>query len=68
MTLMPAYGKQYTNEHEVLEDWHNGVTFKIVGGNYIDMNDFNKYCEPVLDTVTYFYDGLNVNLNLGCLI
>jgi hypothetical protein len=67
MTIMPAYGRFYAEDCEVLEDWGKGVTFKVVGGPYIDKKDFENYCDPFLDSVAYGFDGLHVTINQGIL-
>jgi hypothetical protein len=66
--LMPAYGKTYKDEGEVIHDWNNGVTFRMTGerASYIDSRDYEKYCNP-MDGVFYCYNGLFVPLVYGIL-
>ena len=69
MIIKPAHGKQYDTEEQVLEAWKTNHDFILTGGGpYICISDFENYCDPVLDTVTYFYKGLYVVINQGCLI
>jgi hypothetical protein len=37
--LIGAYGRNYFSENLVLDDWHAGKDFKIVGGPYCSVRD-----------------------------
>lgn len=63
---MPAYGMTYDTEEEVKDAWKRGVTFKAIGGPYLDTKDWNKYGSP-LDTLTYAFKNLTVYLHMGLL-
>lgn len=39
MTLVPAYGRDYTSQKAVREDWEAGKDFRVVGGPYINKQD-----------------------------
>ena len=69
MIIKPTHGKLYDTKEQVLEDWKNNIDFIVTGGGpYLNLSDFENYCNPVLDTVTYLYKGLYVVVNQGCLI
>ena len=38
--LLPAYGRRYKSNYEALADWHDGKDFKILGGPYCSIRDF----------------------------
>jgi len=40
--LIGAYGRDYFSEIPVLEDWHAGKDFKIVGGPYCSVRDIEQ--------------------------
>ena len=37
--LEPAYGRKYSTQEAVLEHWHAGKDFKILGGPYLSIRD-----------------------------
>ena len=39
MVLIPAYGRR-TNKEQTISDWNNGKDFKISGGPYCSIRDF----------------------------
>ena len=39
LLIVPAYGRQYTDEEEALEDWIKGRDFKIPNGRYLSVRD-----------------------------
>ena len=69
MFIKPAYGAVYETKEEVQTAWDEGKDFFIIGrGPYINKADFEKYCDPTLDSLSYVYKDLNVILNTGLLI
>ena len=42
IVLMPAYGRVYDSEHKILKDWNAGKAFKILGGPYCSIRDFDS--------------------------
>ena len=40
MILIPAYGRVYGSDLECLTDWESGKDFKIKGGPYCSIRDF----------------------------
>ena len=69
MFIVPAYGKVYNTEEEVLKDWNDNVDFKVMGrGPYINKEDFQNYCDPTLDSIHFVYKELKVTINTGILI
>lgn len=66
--LIPAYGKTYENEGQVIHDWNNGVTFRMLSerASYLNSRDYENYCNK-MDGVFYCYDGLYVQLVSGIL-
>lgn len=43
LTLVPAYGRDYTSKADVKADWEAGKDFRLPGGSYINKPDFIKY-------------------------
>lgn len=39
LILVPAYGRRYSEEWALLEDWENGLDFKIEGGPMCSIRD-----------------------------
>ena len=37
--LVPAYGRTYASKEQALEDWDNGLDFKIEDGQYCSTSD-----------------------------
>jgi hypothetical protein len=68
LNIIPAYGRSYSTKEEVLSDWIANKDFRVAQGPYINITDFEKYCDPTLDTVTFSYNGLSVTINTGILI
>jgi len=52
LRLIPAYGRRYTNKHDMLEDWNSGKDFKIVEGPFTSIRDIailkNDYDKVIL--------------------
>lgn len=44
--VVPAYGRDYENKDQAVDDWLDGKDFKIANGPYCSIRDFN-----ILDTV-----------------
>lgn len=42
MTLIPAYGRKYTNANFMLEDWLQGKDFQVYRGPYTSIRDVEK--------------------------
>lgn len=42
MTLIPAYGRKYTNANFILDDWLSGKDFQIFRGPYTSIRDRAK--------------------------
>lgn len=42
MTLIPAYGRKYTNANFMLEDWLQGKDFQIYRGPYCSIRDIER--------------------------
>lgn len=38
-TLIPAYGRDYRNKKEMMDDWNSGKDFCIATGSYINISD-----------------------------
>jgi hypothetical protein len=47
LILTPAYGRRYRSDEEVLADWRRGKDFKILGGPYTSVRDFEKNTDDV---------------------
>ena len=45
--LVPAYGRDYKTEYEVVQDWLAGKDFKTVSGQYCSIRDFPDTPVPV---------------------
>lgn len=45
LTVIPAYGRDYTSEADVLAAWEGNKDFKIPDGPYINKPDFEHYAE-----------------------
>ena len=44
ITVQPAYGREYNSQAAVLEDWHSGKDFRIVGtSTYVDKKSAIQY-------------------------
>ena len=68
MFIKPAYGAVYDTKKEVQKAWDEGKDFFIIGrGPYINKADFKKYCDPMLDSLTYVHKDLRFMLNVGIL-
>jgi hypothetical protein len=39
LVLLPAYGRSYETEAEVLSDWSDGKDFKVIRGPYCSIRD-----------------------------
>ena len=61
--LIPAYGKRYATEAEVIEAWNNGADFKCLNetASYLSKSTYENYCNR-LDGVFYCFEGLYVSL------
>ncbi len=57
LTVIPAYGRDYTSKTAVLADWNAGKDFQIVTHGPDDGRKINKGDKPtnVALTVRYFY-------------
>ena len=66
--LVPAYGKTFANQAEVLQAWQDNIDFKAINehGTYINKSTYDNYCNR-LDGVFYCFDGLYVPLETGLL-
>lgn len=64
MVVYPAYGVTYSSKEEVLKAWQNNADFKIKGGPYVSKNTWEEYGN-LMDSITYAYGGLAVNLVTG---
>ncbi len=57
ITVTPAYGRDYKNKSEVLNDWGNGKDFVVnsYGGSnvYINKTDAENHLKPVQINVRY---------------
>ena len=43
LTLMPAYGRKYNTDEDMLKDWKEGKDFKIVpNGPYASIRDIDR--------------------------
>ena len=64
--LVPAYGKNYTTQAQVIEAWHNNADFRCLNerANYLSKSTYDEYCNK-LDGVFYCYNGLYVQLVTG---
>lgn len=52
ISIMPAYGRKYETEDQVLEAWNANKDFKMVEGPYINRSDWIKYGNR-MDYVVY---------------
>jgi hypothetical protein len=43
LTVVPAYGRDYTSEAEALAAWEGNKDFKVPGGPYINKSDFERH-------------------------
>lgn len=41
LCLIPAYGRDYATEEDLLKDWNDGKDFKMAGGPYCSIRDFD---------------------------
>ena len=66
--LVPAYGKTFENEAEIIQAWDDNVDFKALNehGTYLNKSTYKEYCNP-FDGVFYCYKGLFVQLVSGIL-
>ena len=39
--LLPAYGRYYSSEKDMVKDWQNGVDFKVLNGPYCSIRDLD---------------------------
>jgi hypothetical protein len=58
LILVPAYGRDYKNENDLLKDWDKDLDFAIVntdykGGKYINKSDFYRYRNEVTPNLKY---------------
>lgn len=45
--LVPAYGRDYKTEYEVVQDWQAGKDFRTVSGQYCSIRDFPNMPVPI---------------------
>lgn len=45
--LVPAYGRDYKTEYEVVQAWLAGVDFKTASGQSCSIRDFDKMPVPI---------------------
>ena len=49
---VPAYGRAYTDDADILIDWLDGLDFRIVGGAYFSIRDTKLLREQGYDVVS----------------
>lgn len=54
---IPAYGRVYKTEADLLADWFDGKDFKQVGGSYFSIRDYALLAE------VYFFDNVAIKLS-----
>lgn len=64
ISVMPAYGRKYDTEDQVLEAWKANKDFKMVEGPYLNRRDWMEYGNQ-MDYVVY--RPLNLILENGVL-
>lgn len=57
MTLLGAYGRNYTDKAKALNDWQNGKDFQVYNGPYCSIRD--------LDYLMRFNNKIQILLNDG---
>lgn len=58
LVLVPANGRQYFSDDEVLEDWRKGVDFKLQKGPYCSIRDVKLILEKYDKITINYYRGL----------
>ena len=57
LRAVPAYGRVYKTEKDLLNDWFDGKDFKMEGGAYFSIRDFASL------TGVYFYDDVAIKFS-----
>ena len=56
LILVPAYGRKYKSESEMLVDWEGGKDFKILRGPYTSIRDIKSLIADYQDIyINYSY-------------
>ena len=61
MVITAAYGRFYQTETEVMEDWGDGLDFKIVGGPYMSIRDKVN----IMDSIVFHQGKLLFYIQFG---
>jgi len=62
LILIPAYGRKYNEEFALLEDWENGLDFKIEGGPMCSIRDITSMKEQFGNVSIRMKPGYYVNV------
>lgn len=49
---VPAYGRTYSDDADILLDWLDGLDFRVVGGSYFSIRDTKLLREQGYDVVS----------------
>ena len=63
LVLTPAYGRKYLSESDMLRDWRSGKDFKILGGPYCSIRDWEAMRQDA-STVTLLQCQGNLSVTL----